>query len=121
MPFEIWQGEKMHHLSSLTRLAPSRPAASTAKEKCCEAIPTAVQSPLNRVVLERPRFMSIETDITQTDFKAFVRHVTVGSDGGRSMYILLIGSAIVMGVVLGIALAFASIRLHVARAVQEKL
>jgi len=58
--------------------------------------------------------MSIQTDITQKDFRAFVRHVTMGTDGGRSMYRLLIGSALVMGVFLGVSLAFDSVRLNVA-------
>lgn len=33
--------------------------------------------------------MSIQTDITQNDFRAFARYVTAGKNGGRSTYILL--------------------------------
>ena len=58
--------------------------------------------------------MSIQTDITPKDFKAFIRFSTVGFDGGHSIYKLLFGSALVMGILLGIALAFADVRLHIA-------
>jgi YcxB-like protein len=58
--------------------------------------------------------MSIKTDIMPKDFKAFTRFITVGFDGGHSIYKLLFGSALVMGIILGIALAFADVRLHIA-------
>jgi hypothetical protein len=58
--------------------------------------------------------MSIQTDITQKDFKAFVRHVTMGTGGAHSMYTILIGSALVMGVILGVVLVFAGVQLHMA-------
>jgi hypothetical protein len=45
--------------------------------------------------------MSIQTEISHQDFKAFVKYIAV-STGGGSMYRLLFGSALGVGVILGI-------------------
>lgn len=58
--------------------------------------------------------MIIQTDITQKDLRAFARHIAMGTDGGGSMYTLLIGSGVGVGVILGITLALTGVRLHLA-------
>jgi hypothetical protein len=56
--------------------------------------------------------MIIQTDITQKDFRAFVRHVAIGPDGGRSMYLALWGTVLGVGVTVGITLALTGVQLH---------
>jgi len=47
--------------------------------------------------------MSVQTEITQKDVKAFVRYVAIGSQAGRSFYKLFVFSSAVMGGILGVA------------------
>lgn len=58
--------------------------------------------------------MTVETDITPNDFKAFGKHVATGRDRGKLMYTVLFGSGAAVGILLGLILAVTGIELQMA-------
>jgi len=55
--------------------------------------------------------MTIQTEITTKDFKAFTQHVAMGADSGHSMKVLLVGSALGTGAFIGITLFVTGVQL----------
>ncbi len=58
--------------------------------------------------------MTVQTDITLKDLKAFSQYVATGRDGGKLMYTLLFGSGAAVGVIVGVTLAVIGVQLQVA-------